>query len=227
MPGSNINAMNIDSRGPGKSGSSAGSNSVTGTSSSISPEIAEKAEKNVQSITKTFIDANQKSVDMLIMINNESHKFTLDQPQPFWGILHNHSNMVNLNIEQRMYWVEQMSKSLPDNSRKEIEKMLDKKSSLFENYLTKVEKLGDRDGELKGKLTEFFNLTNAFRNAANKELNGMESIIHENIRRDPLYKNSNLKQSVNLDYPKSKKAFSDQDSLLKKRMSEILNAPKK
>ena len=120
-----------------------------------------------------------------------------------------------------------MSKSLPDNSRKEREKMLDKKSSLFENYLTKVEKLGDRDGELKGKLTEFFNLTNAFRNAANKELNGMESIIHENIRRDPLYKNSNLKQSVNLDYPKSKKAFSDQDSLLKKRMSEILNAPKK
>ena len=83
MPGSNINAMNIDSRGPGKSGSSAGSNSVTGTSSSISPEIAEKAVKNVQSITKTFIDANQKSVDMLIMINNESHKFTLDQPQPF------------------------------------------------------------------------------------------------------------------------------------------------
>ena len=119
-----------------------------------------------------------------------------------------------------------MSKSLPDNSRKEIEKMLDKKSSLFENYLTKVEKLGDRDGELKGKLTEFFNLTNAYRNAANRELNQVESIVQQNIKRTPLAKYPEVKKAINTDYVNYKKVFSEEDNKLRKRMSEVLNAPK-
>ena len=120
-----------------------------------------------------------------------------------------------------------MSKFLPEDARNEIKKKIEKKDALFEDYLVKVEKLGDKEGDIKGKYTQFFNLTNAFRNAGSKEVNSMESIIHENIRRGVLAKNPDLKQSVNVDYAQAKKAFSDQDQILRKRMSEILNAPKK
>ena len=90
-----------------------------------------------------------------------------------------------------------------------------------------VEKLGDKEGDIKGKFTQFYNLTNAYRNACNKEVNSMESLINENIRGSDLFRNRDLKQSVNVDYAKAKKAFSDQDQILRKRWSEILNAPKK
>ena len=135
--------------------------------------------------------------------------------------------MVYLYFEQRTVWVEYMSRYLDDKNRKDIQPKVDKKDQLFEDYLEKVEKLGDKEGDIKGKLTQFFNLTNGFRNAANKEVNQMESIIHENIRHGPLARNPDLKKSVNVDYVNAKKAFVEQDQKLRKRMSEILNAPKK
>jgi putative IMPACT (imprinted ancient) family translation regulator len=111
-----------------------------------------------------------------------------------------------------------------EDSKKETQKHIDKKRTLHEDYLTKVENLGG-GGSFKGTLTQFFNLTNAYRNAANKELNQMEAILHKNIRQSALYKNnSDLRQSLNADYAKFNKDFSDQDQLLRKRMSEILNA---
>lgn len=135
--------------------------------------------------------------------------------------------MVNISFEQRIFWIEEMSNFLDDRSRNELLTKADRKSKLFEDYLSKVEVLSDKEGDMRGKLTQFYNLTNAYRNACNRELNPLESEIQENIRRGPLANNRDLKKSVNIDYVQAKKAFSDQDQNLRKRMSEILNAPKK
>ena len=110
-----------------------------------------------------------------------------------------------------------MSKYLDAEGMNEIERKIERKDFLFNKYLDDVTKLGDKEGDIKGKFTQFYNLTNAFRNAGNKEVNSMESLINENIRGSVLFKNRDLKQSVNVDYAKAKKAFSDQDQILRKR----------
>ena len=106
--------------------------------------------------------------------------------------------------------------------------MIDKKRALHEEYLTNVENLSEGGGDFINKLKQFYNLTNAYRNTANKEVNALELIIHDSVRNtQPLYKNSDLKKTVNIDYPKFKKTFSDEDQKVRKRFSELLNAPKK
>ena len=110
-----------------------------------------------------------------------------------------------------------MSKYLDEKSIKEIQYKIQQREIFLDRYIDNVEKLGDKEGDIKGKFTQFYNLTNAFRNAGNKEVNSMESPINENIRGSVLFKNRDLKQSVNVDYAKAKKAFSDQDQILRKR----------
>ena len=120
-----------------------------------------------------------------------------------------------------------MSMYLEDDIRNKIQEKMDRKDALFNDFLVNVEKLGDKEGDIKGKYTQFFNLTNAYRRGCLKEVNSMESIILENIRGGALGKNPDLKRAVHVEYAQAKKAFSVQDEILKKRMSEILNAPKK
>lgn len=134
--------------------------------------------------------------------------------------------MVNVFFEQRIFWLEQMSRYLREDIRDEVLTKLEKKNTLFYNYLDKIDKLGDSDGDFKGRLTQFFNLTNGFRNAGNKELNQVENFIHLSFKHSELAKNPDLKKSINKDFVQAKKAFSDQDQKLRKRMSEILNASK-
>ena len=120
-----------------------------------------------------------------------------------------------------------MSKYLDEKSIKEIQYKIQQREILLDRYIDNVEKLGDKEGDIKGKYTQFFNLTNAYRRGCLKEVNSMESIILENIRGGALGKNPDLKRAVHVEYAQAKKAFSVQDEILKKRMSEILNAPKK
>ena len=110
-----------------------------------------------------------------------------------------------------------MSKYLDQGGIDEVQIKIARKDILLKRYLDNVEKLGDKEGDIKGKFTQFYNLTNAYRNACNKEVNSMESLINENIRGSALFRNRDLKQSVNVDYAKAKKAFSDQDQILRKR----------
>ena len=52
-----------------------------------------------------------------------------------------------------------------------INSLVDKKRDLHEEYLTKVENLSEGKGDFINRLKQFYNLTNAYRNAANKEIN--------------------------------------------------------
>lgn len=236
-----------------KSGSSAGSKSGSSTGSksgssaepkwisdaesksssskfthTIPSEYSDIVHKDIKNATEDFRVSNEKSVNMITKINQSSSRINLKLPHDFWTLLRNHSNMLNMYFEQRITWSVEISKHLHIKDRIEINSLIDKKRTLHEEYLTKVEQLSEGRGDFINGLKQFYNLTNAYRNAANKEVNAIEWTIHESIRRThPLYKNSDLKQTVNIDYPKFKKTFSDEDQKLRKRFSEILNAPKK
>lgn len=221
MSSSNVHTMNSDSAtNPGSS-----------TSSTLPSEAAvDWLMKDVRSFTGVYIDSNKNLVDWLSRMNEQSRLFNMDKPEcisPFWKLIHSHSDIVVLHFDQRIYWVNEMSKYLDQGGIDEVQIKIARKDILLKRYLDNVEKLGDKEGDIKGKFTQFYNLTNAYRNACNKEVNSMESLINENIRGSALFRNRDLKQSVNVDYAKAKKAFSDQDQILRKRWSEILNAPKK
>lgn len=220
MSSSNLNTLNSDSA----------TQSGKSTSSITPSEAVDRFIKDVQEWTGVFVDSNKKSVDELTKINKHNHLFRIDHPnaiEPFWKILNSHSDIVTTHISQRTYWIEQMSMYLDDDARNKLQEKMEKKDALFNDFLVNVEKLGDKEGDIKGKYTQFFNLTNAYRRGCLKEVNSMESIILENIRGGALGKNPDLKRAVHVEYAQAKKAFSVQDEILKKRMSEILNAPKK
>lgn len=103
--------------------------------------------------------------------------------------------------------------------------MGDKTDKLIEDYFYAVENLSSKT-DFKACLKEYFNLTNGLRNAVYKEINAFENDLHSRIRRDPMYKNAEFKQIVNQDYPALKKNFIEQDSYLRKKISDVLNAPK-
>nr|AYE67612.1 hypothetical protein [Annulohypoxylon stygium]AYE67640.1 hypothetical protein [Annulohypoxylon stygium] len=250
MSEGNVNAMNQDSGSKSshsagsKSGSSTGPKSgssadpkwiseVGSKSSSskivytIPPEYSDIVHQDIKNATEDFRVSSIKSVNMITKINESSSNINLKLPREFWVLISNHSNMLNMYFENRITWSIEISKHLYVNDRLVVNSLIEKKRTLHEEYLTKVEKLSE-GGDLANSLKQFYNLTNAYRNAANKEINTIEWTIHESIRRThPLYKSSELKQTVNIDYPKFKKNFSDEDQKLRKRFSELLNAPKK
>ena len=250
MSEGNVNTMNQDSgsKSSDSAGSKSGSSTVPKSGSSadpkwiseggsksssskivytIPPEYSDIVHQDIKNATEDFRVSNLKSVNMMTKINESSSKINLKLPGEFWVLISNHSNMLNIYFEQRITWSIEISKHLYIKDRLVVNSLIEKKRTLHEEYLANIEKLSD-GGDLVIGLKQFFNLTNAYRNAANKEINTIEWTIHESIRRThPLYKNSELKQTVNIDYPKFKKNFSDEDQKLRKRFSEILNAPKK
>ena len=251
MSEGNVNTMNQDSASKpspsagSKSGSSAGSKSGSSTvpkwisdagsksgsskiTYTIPSEYSDMVHKDIKNATEDFRVSNEKPLSTITKINASSSKINLKLPNHFWTLLSEHSNMLNIYFEQRITWALEISKHLYINDRIVINSLVDKKRDLHEEYLTKVENLSEGGGDFVNKLKQFYNLTNAYRNTANKEVNALELIIHDSVRNtQPLYKNSDLKKTVNIDYPKFKKTFSDEDQKLRKRFSEILNAPKK
>ena len=250
MSEGNVNTMNQDSgsKSSDSAGSKSGSSTVPKSGSSaepkwiseggsksssskivytIPPEYSDIVHQDIKNATEDFRVSNLKSVNMMTKINESSSKINLKLPGEFWVLISNHSNMLNIYFEQRITWSIEISKHLYIKDRLVVNSLIEKKRTLHEEYLANIEKLSDGEDLVIG-LKQFFNLTNAYRNAANKEINTIEWTIHESIRRThPLYKSSELKQTVNIDYPKFKKNFSDEDQKLRKRFSEILNAPKK
>ena len=251
MSEGNVNTMDQDSgsKSSDSAGSKSGSSTVPKSGSSAEPKWISEAEsksssrkniytipseysdivhKDIKNATEEFRVSNEKSLHSITKINESSSKINLKLPGDFWTLISQHSNMLNIYFERRIIWVEQISAHIETNDKKIIDNLIENKRIIHEEYLTKVERLSDGGGDFINKIKQFYNLTNAYRNSANKEINTMEWTIHESIRRThPLYKNSDLKQTVNIDYPKFKKTFSDEDQKLRKRFSEVLNAPKK
>jgi hypothetical protein len=91
-----------------------------------------------------------------------------------------------------------------------------------ENYISKVEKLSEKEGNIKGTFKEFFSETNAFRNKVYTELNKAENLLSSDFRAGPFSNNKEIKQIINKDYINAKKSFIREDEYLKKKISEII-----
>jgi hypothetical protein len=96
---------------------------------------------------------------------------------------------------------------------------------LFDDYFIEVEKLSSKT-DVEVALKEFFNRTNGVRNAAYKELNAFEKNLDAKLKTEFIYANKEFKHIYNIEYPAVKKRYVDKDSYLRKKVSEVLNAPK-
>jgi hypothetical protein len=92
-------------------------------------------------------------------------------------------------------------------------------------YYSKVKKISTSENKTL-QLKEFYAALNEYRNLVNKELNKVDNLIIGDIKESALYKYPQIRKAINVDYVQAKKHFNDTDSLLKKRIGEILNKKK-
>lgn len=121
---------------------------------------------------------------------------------------------LEISYSNRGGWVNLCTKYFSPEVQSKLVDMEAKRDMIREDYLSKVEKLGNNKASFK----EFFTLTNNYRNKLNKELNSAEEIVHLNLRETTIYKNSQLKKLINSDYIEAK----NQDTILKKKFEEKL-----
>jgi hypothetical protein len=112
-------------------------------------------------------------------------------------------------------------------SKEEFSKIAKEVSLLHEDFTNNISNIGKIKDE-KQQVKEYFNLVNGYRNKVRKELVRLEGVTHEGLRNMPnLYKEKEFKQLINVDVPKVIKKVVDEDSYLKQKISEIINAKKK
>lgn len=145
----------------------------------------------------------------------------------FFNVLEYQAKYLHSHVIKRTLWFKLFTDNII-NSR--VDKLafetLDKKiNALFDDYFTEVSKLSSKS-DVNVALKEFFNRTNGVRNAAYKELNAFEKNLDAKVRTELIYTNKDFKQIYNVEYPAVKKTYIDKDSYLRKKISEVLNAPK-
>ena len=103
-----------------------------------------------------------------------------------------------------------------------IEEISEKIDDFKDEYLKKIERLegkGPTLNKLRVELIQFFEYTNVYRKAVNKELNEMETIFRRGLKQNPgLKNNKEFKKMINVDYHERVKSLSDQYNYLKKRI---------
>lgn len=128
----------------------------------------------------------------------------------------------------RIKLIQSHSSSLPLETKESlllIEKKIEKLHMDFSNDTT--DKITNMTDEKQVKV--FFDTLNAYRNAVRKELIKYETITQDGFKKNfpDLFKLKEYKKLVNIDRPKCIKQVVDQDSYLKKKISEIINENKK
>lgn len=174
--------------------------------------------REVTSFIKVFNEENKKIAEMLQNISNANVHYSDETHNIYFVLLKNHSNALEISYSNRGGWVNLCTKYFSPEVQSKLVDMEAKRDMIREDYLSKVEKLGNNKASFK----EFFTLTNNYRNKLNKELNSAEEIVHLNLRETTIYKNSQLKKLINSDYIEAKKTFKNQDTILKKKFEEKL-----
>jgi len=147
-------------------------------------------------------------------------------------MIQDQTRFLNTSIIMRMEWIQVILPGLPEQIKadikaglSEIAHTINKLQSDNTSNIEKVRSIKDEKQQVK----EFFDLTNAYRNKVRKEIIKYETLVHDGYKNhDPeLYKTKEFKQLINKDVPKIIKKVVDQDSYLKSKISEIINAAKK
>lgn len=218
-------------------GTNTNSGAIQGSSSASGKGVQQLPEGSIYflSLAKEIFDFFEKGQKPLIEwyknMNNPSHQLNMEGSNvtPFSAIVQRQGHSVLAWVRLREAWVNSHAQLFEQKYQDLIEKSQNKTNQMLEDYLKKVDEIADKKetGDVKGKLREYFNATNAYRNAVYKELNKMDEIVHSHYRVSEFYKKPESKQLINVDYPAAKKSFIEGDETLRKKISEVLNAKKK
>lgn len=145
----------------------------------------------------------------------------------FYSVLEYQAKYLHHHVINRKIWFEIFTDNIinSNNDKLAFETLNNKINALFEDYFAEVEKLSSKT-DVEIALKEFFNRTNGVRNAAYKELNAFEKNMDAKVKAELIYANKDFKHIYNVEYPAVKKTYVDKDSYLRKKVSEVLNAPK-
>lgn len=158
-------------------------------------------------------------------------KLTLDNPEVpnlLIMMLQDQTQFLNASLLKRIEWLRVTRPSLPLVVREDltlIEKNIYLLQGKMRESLEKIPKIKDEKQQVK----EFFDLINAYRNKVRKEIIKLETVSHDGFKNNlpDLYKMKEFKQLINIDAPKVIKEVVDEDSYLKTKISEIINAKNK
>lgn len=142
----------------------------------------------------------------------------------------NQAVMLMRAAEGREMFLLDLSCYVPDPDKAQLEQMSVNLAKAKNDLLDKIEALKGTDPDkLTLELRKFYDYTNTYRNAVRKELAEGEALIRKSIKEHHPsdYKHKALKQMLNTDYPKTIKAFYDEDNYLKKRIYHCLEEESK
>jgi hypothetical protein len=145
----------------------------------------------------------------------------------FFNVLDYQAKYLHHHVIKRKVWFQLFTDNIINsaNDKLAFERLNSKLNDLFDDYFIEVEKLSSKT-DVEVALKEFFNRTNGVRNAAYKELNAFEKNLDAKLKTEFIYANKEFKHIYNIEYPAVKKRYVDKDSYLRKKVSEVLNAPK-
>jgi hypothetical protein len=161
----------------------------------------------------------------------EDNQITMDDPEipkVLVMMLQDQTQFLNGSILKRMGWLNVIKPSLSLVVREELSLIEKNIYGLQANFAQNINKIRAINNETQ-QVKEFFDLLNAYRNKVIKEIVKLETVSHNGFKKNlpDLYKLKEFKQLINIDAPKAIKEVVDQDSYLKSKISEIINAKKK
>lgn len=206
------------------------SDNQQGESSNSSSEIIPIINKGLKEIISDWIKADQNVLSTLEKLN--AMPLTLGSKDipghgTFYNVLEYQAKYLHHHVIKRKVWFRLFTDNIINslNDKLAFEELDKKTNDLFENYFSQVEKLSSMTN-VEIALKEFFNRTNEVRNAVYKELNAFERDLDAKVRAESIYTSKEFRHIYNIEYPSVKKKYVDQDSYLRKKVSEVLNAPK-
>lgn len=173
--------------------------------------------KSILAWAKLLEGYNDVSLDK-IKLTPETEDLLID-------LLKNQSRALTHCMANRIDWVECRTTNVLEKNNTKVKDINLKLIEIQDYYFARVKGLSKIESKA-AQVREFYATMNQYRNSVYKELNKAESIILEDIRTSSLYKNTELKKVLNVEFTNAKKEFNTQDSYLKSKIGQILNAKK-
>jgi hypothetical protein len=94
---------------------------------------------------------------------------------------------------------------------------------LLSEYEKKVNSINHKKGTLMS-FKQFFYINNLYTKALLKEINYLENVVNDKLRKDTIYANPEFKKLIANEYPEVKKTYLNQDSYLRQKISKAYEA---
>jgi hypothetical protein len=163
---------------------------------------------------------NDMPINNLTLTSDEGKKLLIK-------LLKTQNKALTETMINRYNWIEDIAKGVLEKNKAEINQITSKLIDIQNHHYSRIASLSKLESETV-QIRECYSSINQFRNSALKELNKAESLLLEEIRtRNYLSKNNEIRTVLNAEFTNAKKEFNSQDSYLKFKVGQILNAKKK